>query len=112
MGADIASSHNEHVNRRCAITVIFFKPECAVGRCKVSESQAQEEARRLLHKQSTMPSRIRPVREITIAAKDDVFDELFKASTHVATIRGERAKADYAERDDRLRRSDGLTSQA
>ncbi|WP_425614153.1 hypothetical protein NA78x_004014 [Anatilimnocola sp. NA78] len=44
------------------------------------------------------------VREVTIAAKDDVFDDLFKASARIAKFKGEQAEADYVRRDEELRK--------
>ena len=44
------------------------------------------------------------VREVTIAAKDDVFDDLFRASTRVAKFSDDRAEAEYEKRDAELRK--------
>lgn len=43
------------------------------------------------------------VREITIAAKDSVFDDLFKATTLFGNIKGNAAEAAYAAKDEELR---------
>lgn len=43
------------------------------------------------------------VREITIAAKDDVFDALFQATTRFAELEGDAATADYIAKLDQLR---------
>lgn len=44
------------------------------------------------------------VREVTIAAKDDVFDDLFRASTRVAKFKDKEAEAEYQRRDEELRK--------
>jgi hypothetical protein len=44
------------------------------------------------------------VREVTIAAKDDVFDDLFRAGTRVAKFKGKQTEAEYEQRDSELRK--------
>jgi hypothetical protein len=43
------------------------------------------------------------IREITIAAKDDVFDAVFKSTARIAELDGDAANAAYAAKLDRLR---------
>ncbi len=48
-------------------------------------------------------SAVTAVREITIAAKDDIFDALFEATTRFAELEGDTANTAYVAQLDRLR---------
>jgi hypothetical protein len=49
-------------------------------------------------------------REVTIAARDDVFDDLFKTSVRIAKFKDKQAEAEYQKKDEELRRRIGAVA--